>query len=404
MGMIRKLFNKLVQHLSKKEFTILTGARQTGKSTLLNDLRKHCKRNGIPEIFINLENKMLLAELDANPLNLLAYLPNQEVKTIVFLDEIQYLSDPSNFLKLLFDEYNHLLKIVASGSSAFYIDSTFNDSLAGRKRIFNLFTFDFEEYLQLSGKEELWEEAARIKNQPHAKSLRLHELQLEWEGFMLYGGYPAVISEKSIPEKIEMLKEIRDSFIKRDIIESGVQNEVVFYRLFQLLASQTGQLVNINELSNTLQSRNETIQNYIGVMVKCFHISLIRPFYANLRKELVKMPKGYLLDAGLRNSLLNNFTPIHQRLDKGEIWEQAVFRLVVDKFGLDGIRFWRTADGKEIDFVLPDEHPPIAIEAKFDERMAKHKKYQLFTDTYADFQFQFACMQPWSEDFFRKYF
>ncbi|WP_236139144.1 ATP-binding protein [Mongoliitalea daihaiensis] len=226
--MIRKLFNKLVQHLSKKEFTILTGARQTGKTTLLNDLRKHCKQNGIPEIFINLENKMLLAELDANPLNLLAYLPNQEVKTIVFLDEIQYLSDPSNFLKLLFDEYNHLVKIVASGSSAFYIDSTFNDSLAGRKRIFNLFTCDFEEYLHLNGKGELWEEVARIKSQHHAKSLRLHELQLEWEGFMLYGGYPAVISEKSIPEKIEMLKEIRDSFVKRDIIESGVQNEIVF--------------------------------------------------------------------------------------------------------------------------------------------------------------------------------
>ncbi|PSL04480.1 ATP-binding protein [Cecembia rubra] len=402
--MIRKLFNKLVQHLPKKEFTILTGARQSGKTTLLNNLREYCKQQGIPEIFINLENKILLAELDANPLNLLAYLPSQGVKTIVFLDEIQYLSDPSNFLKLLFDEYNHLVKIVASGSSAFYIDSKFKDSLAGRKRIFNLMTCDFEEYLILSGKEELWDEVVRIKSQPNAKSLKLTELRLEWEAFMLYGGYPAVITENSIPEKIEMLKEIRDSFIKRDIIESGVQNEAVFYRLFQIMASQTGQLVNVNELSNTLQSRNETIQSYVGIMEKCFHLSLVRPFFANLRKELVKMPKGYLLDSGLRNALLNNFTPINQRLDKGEIWEQAVFRLLVDKFGLDGIRFWRTADGKEIDFVLPDENPPMAVEAKFDEKMAKIKKYQLFRDTYPDFQFQFAFMHPWSEDFFRKYF
>ncbi|TVP42989.1 MAG: ATP-binding protein [Mongoliibacter sp.] len=401
--MKRKLYKKLLQHLPKKEFTIVTGARQTGKSTLLHDLKSYCKGEGIPEVFINLENKTLLAELNDNPLNLLAYLPSQEKKTVVFLDEIQYLSDPSNFLKLIYDEFHDKVKIVASGSSAFYIDSKFKDSLAGRKRIFHLLTCDFEDYLMLQGKSNLWEEVIRIKEQPMAKSLKLDLLRLEWEAYMLFGGYPAVITETSIPEKKEMLKEIRDSFIKRDIVESGVQNEAVFYRLFQILASQTGQLVNVNELSNTLKSRNETIQNYLEVMEKCFHLTLIRPFYANIRKELVKMPKGFLLDQGLRNSLLNNFNPINQRFDKGELWEQAVFRLLADKFGLDGIRFWRTADGKEIDFVLPNENPPLAIEAKFDERLAKIKKYQLFINTYPGFNFQFATMQPWSEDFFRRF-
>ncbi|WP_114752641.1 ATP-binding protein [Pleomorphovibrio marinus] len=401
--MKRKLYKKLLQHLPKKEFTIVTGARQTGKSTLLHDLKLYCIGKGIPQVFINLENKTLLSELNANPLNLLAYLPNQEKKTVVFLDEIQYLSDPSNFLKLIYDEFKDKVKIVASGSSAFYIDSKFKDSLAGRKRIFHLLTCDFEDFLMLQGKSDLWEEVVRIKEQPLAKSLKLDLLRLEWEAYMLFGGYPAVITETSIPEKKEMLKEIRDSFIKRDIIESGVQNEAVFYRLFQVLASQTGQLVNVNELANTLKSRNETIQKYLEVMEKCFHLALIRPFYANLRKELVKMPKGFLLDSGLRNCLLNNFDPINQRFDKGELWEQAVFRLLADKFGLDGIRFWRTADGKEIDFVLLNENPPMAIEVKFDERLAKIKKYQLFVETYPDFNFQFATMQPWSEDFFRRF-
>lgn len=401
--MKRKLYKKLVQHLSKKEVTILTGARQTGKSTLLHDLKKHCQKEGIPEVFINLENKALLAELNANPLNLLAYLPNQEKKTVVFLDEIQYLSDPSNFLKLVYDEFHEIIKIVASWSSAFYIDSKFKDSLAGRKRIFQLLTCDFEDFLKLQGKDYLWNEVIRIKEQPLSKSLKLDLLRLEWEAYILYGGYPAIITEPSIPEKIEMLKEIRDSFVKRDIVESGVQNETVFYRLFQILASQTGQLVNMNELSNTLKSRNETIQNYLEVMEKCFHLVLIRPFYANLRKELVKMPKGFLLDSGLRNSLLNNFKPINQRFDKGELWEQAVFRLLADKFGSDGIRFWRTTGAKEIDFVLPNENPPMAIEAKFDERLADIKKYKLFRETYPNFNFGFATMQPWSEDFFRRF-
>jgi uncharacterized protein len=401
--MKRKHYGKLLQHLSKKEFTILTGARQTGKTSLLLDLKAYCQEQQIPQIFINLENKSLLAQLDANPLNLLAYLPSQDQKNVVFMDEIQYLSDPSNFLKLIYDEYSHLIKIVASGSSAFYIDKKFRDSLAGRKRIFHLMTCDFEDFLMLQGKEDLWQEVVRIREQPEAKSLKIDLLRLEWEGYMLYGGYPAVITEPLVSEKIEILKEIRDSFIKRDIIEAGVQNELVFYQLFQILASQTGQLVNVNELSNTLKVRNETILSYLEVMEKCFHLSLVKPFFANIRKELVKMPKGYLMDTGLRNSLLNNFTPVNQRIDKGELWEQAVFKLLADRFGTDGIRFWRTADGKEIDFVLPDENPPLAVEAKFDDRMAKIKKYQLFLDTYPNFKFQFATMQPWNEEFFRRF-
>lgn len=399
----RRLYSRLLEHLTKKEFTIITGARQTGKSTLLQELMKTCKDQAQPTIFINLENKAILAELDANPLNLLPYLPSQEKRNIVFLDEIQYLSDPSNFLKLLHDEYSERIKIVATGSSAFYIDIKFKDSLAGRKRIFQLWTCDFEESLLLQGKEELREELLRIKNQPGFKSLKLDLLRFEWENYMLYGGYPAVIVETSASEKIEMLKEIRDSFVKRDIMESGVQNEMVFYQMFQLLAGRSGQLVNVNELSNTLKIRNETVQNYLEVMEKCFHLALLKPFSANLRKELVKMPKGYLLDSGLRNCLLNNFQPVNQRLDKGELWEQTFFRLLVDKYAIDEIRFWRTADGKEIDFILPNQNPPLAIETKFDKEQLKIKKYRAFLNAYPAFNFSVAAIHPWSESFFRDF-
>jgi len=392
-----------VEHLGKREFTIVTGARQTGKSTILHELMKMCKSLDKPSIFINLENKTVLAELDANPLNLLSYLPSQDKRNVVFLDEIQYLSDPSNFLKLLYDDFSDKVKIVASGSSAFYRDTKFKDSLAGRKRIFQLWTCDFEEFLSLQGKEELWGEISLIRQNPKFKSLKLELLRLEWENYMLYGGYPAVVVEPAVAEKIEMLKEIRDSFVKRDIVESGVQNELVFYQMFQLLAGQSGQLVNTNELSNTLKIRNETTQNYLEVMEKCFHVTLLKPFSANLRKELVKMPKAYFLDTGLRNCLLNNFQPINQRLDKGELWEQAFFRLLVDKYGIDEIRFWRTADGKEIDFILPNQHPPLAIETKFDREQFKIKKYRVFLEAYPTFKFSVAALHPWSESFFRDF-
>ena len=104
----------------------------------------HCREQNIPVVILNLENKTIIAELNKNPLNVFRYLPNVNKKTIVFVDEVQYLDDPTNFLKLLYDEHADKIKIIASGSSAFYLDNRFRDSLAGRKRIFQLFTCDFD--------------------------------------------------------------------------------------------------------------------------------------------------------------------------------------------------------------------------------------------------------------------
>ena len=103
--MNRALFQPLVAHLDKKEFTILTGACQTGKSTLLRQLEVYCKELSKPCVFLNLENRDILSVLDENPLNLLNYLPDAEGRIVAFLDEIQYLKEPSNFLKLLYDEH-----------------------------------------------------------------------------------------------------------------------------------------------------------------------------------------------------------------------------------------------------------------------------------------------------------
>src|SRR5699024_9421266 len=105
-----------------------------------------------PCTFLNLERKNILEELNKNPLNILPFLPTTEKRRVVLIDEIQYLDDPSNFLKLLYDEHADDIKIVATGSSAFYMDSRFKDSLAGRKRIIRLLTCSFYEYLMMTNK------------------------------------------------------------------------------------------------------------------------------------------------------------------------------------------------------------------------------------------------------------
>lgn len=171
------------------------------------------------------------------------------------------------------------------------LDNKFKDSLAGRKKIFELFTFSFDEYLRLTNQENLLMEVARISKSTTAKSVDISAIKTEWLKYMIYGGYPAVILENGLKEKVDKLKEIRDSFVKSDILEAGIKNEVAFYNLFRILAQQSGGLVNVNELASTLKINQETVNNYLHVMQKCFHIKLVQPFYQNLKKELTKMPK-----------------------------------------------------------------------------------------------------------------
>jgi predicted AAA+ superfamily ATPase len=305
---------------------------------------------------------------------------------------------------LLYDEHRAQAKLVVSGSSAFYLDQKFKDSLVGRKRIFRLNTCDFEEILLLQGKEDLLLEYQKIKTLPNYKSVKSDFLKLEFEKYLIYGGYPAVVTERDEKEKKELLKDIRDSFVKRDILESGIKNELLFYQLFRILAEQSGQLVNINELSNTLKTRSETMLNYLRIMQTCFHVEIVRPFYSNVRKEFTKMPKIYFLDLGLRNCLLMNFHSITTRMDRGELWKNAVFRSLADRYGSEEIRFWRTADGKEVDFVLRDTDDPIALEVKLDERSNQLSKYQLFTESYPAIPLRFVNLNPWTEEVLRKDF
>jgi predicted AAA+ superfamily ATPase len=387
----RKKHTIISNHISKREFTILIGARQIGKSTLLKQLFEELKQNGEAVFFLNLDRKDILEELNQNPENLLKICPLQsDKKIIVFIDEIQYLDDATNFLKLLFDEYSTQLKIVATGSSAFYIDRQFNDSLVGRKKIFQMGTLDFEEFLLFKNRADLVNEISQFKSKKKSKSIQENLLWAYMDEFINYGGYPAVVLEENIEDKIELLREIRDSYIKRDVLESGITDETKFYRMLMLLASQTGNLLNVNEISNTLRISNATVENYLYVLQKCFHITLLKPFYANLRKELTKMPKVYINDLGLRNVLINYFSPLEQRADKGAVLENFSFRLLSERFEENQIKYWRTADGNEVDFVVETSYlKGFAVEIKFSEQEAKTSKYNKFIQNYPDFPLEF---------------
>jgi predicted AAA+ superfamily ATPase len=151
-----------------------------------------------------------------------------------------------------------------------------------------------------------------------------------------------------------------------------------------------------------LRIKNETADNFLSIMQKCFHISLVKPFFRNLRKELVKMPKVFLLDTGLRNCLLNNFQPLAVRTDKGELWENTVFRILADKIGTDSIQYWRTSAGNEIDFILSDSDRLRAIEVKYAQNLVNPNKYKIFKEAYPEIPIEFLWVNPFGQDFFRR--
>lgn len=389
---------ELKKHLSRKEYTIITGARQSGKTSLIKDIYKELQDENKNVAYITLEDKDILSAINKHPEEVFTYAmrpgkhmentDKENTRVYLFIDEIQYAADPSNLLKYLYDVYGENLKIIATGSSAFYIDNKFTDSLAGRKRIFELQTLSFDEWLLFSGADYLLPELLKIREQKEYISSIHREITDKFNEYLVFGGYPEIALEKDKDERILLLKELKNAFLKKDIEEAGITYQDKFYMLITLLAGQTGNLVNRNELANTIGVDNKTIDKYLYVLQNCFHIELVKPFYTNLRKELTKMPKVYFKDSGMRNIALNRFYDFKNREDQGQLIENYVFKRLTNIHDKDTIKYWRTTDNKEIDFVVSTSfNEGLAYEVKMkcpNSRMVSEKK---FTENYPGYQF-----------------
>lgn len=379
MSIIRDVTLKIKNYLEGDEIILLIGARQAGKTTILHQIEDILREKKHNYYFLNLEDPDYLSLLNQSPKNLFKIFPLNNIRRVFLLiDEIQYLKNPSNFLKYFYDEYHGKIKIIASGSSAFYLDKKFNDSLAGRKRIFYVFTLSFKEFLRFKGENELSNKDLK-KITISEKEKILHNYQ----EYLVFGGYPRV-ALAPVEEKEEILRDIAYSYIKKDVYEAGIRQDEIFYKLFKILASQIGNLTNASELASTLNVSKTSIDNYLYVMQKSFHIRLIPPFFKNIRKEITKMPKIYFFDLGLRNFLLRNFKLYYDREDRGELLKNALFRQLIEKYDFEDIKFWRTIQKNEIDFIIEDGK---SYEVKTNPEKFKKRNYKRFFDTYPEIEF-----------------
>lgn len=379
----REIFDKIIKFLHTDDIIVLHGARQVGKTSILRYLQNYLKEEKQAVAFVDLEDSRLKNILDTGVDEFLKYLKEEGVylearkdkKIFVLIDEIQYLAEPSSFLKLVADHHKEI-KLIISGSSSFAIKSKFKDSLVGRTVNFEIFPLSFAEFLTF--KNYLYNK--EILQTQNLTGKKMEELTAFYKEYSLYGGYPKIVLEPNLELKDRYLQQIIDTYIKKDIKDLANIKEVdKFNKLVEALAGQSGGLLNITELSNTCKLAKQTVENYLFILENTYVIKLVRPYYKNTRGELFKTPKIFFYDSGLMQML---WLKQLQKQILGNVFETTIFSDLVKYYGKDSVYYWRTADKKEIDFILRRDNEIFPIEAKLNFGQFDATAINYFIDKY----------------------
>lgn len=368
----RSILAKIIQQLDNDLILILIGPRQTGKTTLQKMLMDylHANQPQTKTFYFDMEIPDNLKHfLDYKTIYdfLISQGMPADTTSILFLDEFQKIPTPAKTLKILHDHYPYL-KIIATGSSSLTINKSLREeSIAGRKRIFHVLPLDFVEYLDFRNLTELSTARYTILQKNLDTGAAASDMKTTWEQFAIWGGYPRVSIQTSDEEKRASLQEIQSAYLERDIANLIPENELTkFIQFTSLLAVQAGGLFNINELSKIASVSRFKAEKYIFLLEQSFILHVIKPFFNNKQKELVKMPKLFFLDTGLRNYLIHNFAEPELRADKGMLMENAVYTELLKHLPIGAsIHYWRTAQGTEVDFVIRKEQNVIPVEVKY---------------------------------------
>lgn len=376
----RLIVDRILRYINGPEIIVLHGARQVGKTHILYYLKNYLTDQGKDIHYIDLEDSRFTRILDAGVGEFLRYLKeenfdielyNKKKRLFVFIDEIQYLENPSSFLKLIVDHHPEL-KLIVSGSSSFDIKNKFKVSLVGRTVDFTIFTLSFEEFLMFKG--------YPLKKQLVYTEKKTQELIKLYREYTLYGGYPKIALTSGLEKKEKQLQQIIDTYIKKDIRDLAAIKDIhKFNRLLEVLASQSGQLLNIMELSNTCGIAKQTIEHYLFLLEQTYIIRRVRPYSTNIRSELSKTPKLFFYDTGLMQML---WLKGLQKEILGNVFETSVFAELTKRFDIDNIFYWRSIDKKEIDFIVRYRQDIIPMEVKLNFAQVKLSALRFFAKKY----------------------
>lgn len=354
----RQLQGTIEQDFFKGKAILLIGARQVGKSTLLNEI---VKLRTEPVLRLNCDEPEIR--------NTLTNINTAELKQligshrIVLIDEAQRVKNIGITLKLITDGFPDV-QLLISGSSSFQLQDTINEPLTGRKWEYHLFPLSTAEILNYSG---------------------LMEVKQNLENRLIYGSYPDVVNHSDNARKI--LTNLAGSYLYQDLLSLDyVRKPALLEKLLVALALQIGNQVSYNELAQTLGTDSKTVEKYIDLLEKCYIIFRLTAFNRNLRTELKKSRKIYFYDNGIRNSVIQNFSPLALRNDTGSLWENFFIseRIKWNHYNDNYAKsyFWRTTQKQEIDYIEERDGKFLVFEMKWNPKKANVSLPQAFMKDY----------------------
>ena len=319
----------------------LAGVRRVGKTTLVQSLGED------RILYVNCDLPVA-ADMVADPE---VFYRNCD-RPVVAFDEIHQLPDPSRVLKVGADLFPGL-KIIATGSSTLAASRKFKDTLTGRKRLVHLMPVLWDELLSFN--------AVLVK--------RLH-----------HGGLPQALMAPS--KQVGFYREWMDSFFARDIQRLfAFRDPDKFNTLFEYLLRQSGGQFEITRTASALGISRPTVETHLRALETTHAVTLVRPFYGGGQKEIIKMPKVYAFDTGFV-SFARGWDPLRQG-DHGPLWEHLVLEYIQAHVYESQIQYWRTADGREVDFVIRSGRDKVdAIECKWSRDQFDPAALRLFRSFY----------------------
>lgn len=337
----REIEKEIRQYLLKQKAIIIYGARQVGKTTLVQSLVKEYTQS---TLFLNGDDadiRALFANAAASKLK-----PIIGNHKIIVIDEAQRIPETGLVLKIIHDNFKDI-QLIATGSSAFELANKINEPLTGRKFEFTLYPFSFGELVNHHG---------------FLTEKRLLEHRL------VYGYYPDIALSNGLEQRL--LKELASSYLYKDLLMlENIHKPQLLEKILKALALQIGSEVSFHELALLTGSDNQTIEKYIDLLEKTFIIFRLNGLNRNVRNEIKKGKKIYFYDNGIRNAIIGNFLPLTSRTDNGALWENF---LVSERIKFNNIHnadvkayFWRTTQQQEIDYIEECNNSLSAFEFKW---------------------------------------
>jgi predicted AAA+ superfamily ATPase len=341
--MYQRAYEPLEERIHPNKVLVIFGPRRVGKTTLLKNYLQNTSLKYKLDSGDNIRTQQILGSQDFSQI-----LPYIEGYDLLAIDEAQAIPNIGLALKIIVDQVPGI-RVIVTGSSSFELAGQVGEPLTGRKSTLTLYPMAQSELLATANPFELREKLP---------------------SFLIFGSYPEVLLASTQSEQIEVLSEIANSYLVKDILAfDRIKNSRTLMDLLKLLAFQVGSEVALNEISTQLGVDVKTIKRYLDLLEKAFVIYRLNGFSRNLRKEVTNKAKYYFYDNGIRNAIIAQFNGLDQRNDVGALWENFMVteRLKHRMYApiAANMYFWRTYQQQEIDLVEEREGNLFGYEFKW---------------------------------------